>query len=114
MINSNASKITVIKNKFYVELPDEIVSHMKLSSKDIVEFTYSNDVRLWKSEGIEVPHEIFTKLKEVFKTNDYVYQWLNKKQKYFLGKAPVSLLRDPKGKEAVIGLIERLKRGDYS
>ena len=61
-----------------------------------------------------MPTDVFNALLEVFKTEDYAFQWLNKKQKYLLGKTPITLLNTSAGKEEVLGLIERLKLGDFS
>ncbi len=114
MKNSNASKIKVINGTFCIELPKKIITHMWLTSADVIEFGYSKDVKIWKRENIDISSDIYRKLKGIFKTENNVFQWLNRKQNYLIGKAPISLLNEDKGKEKVLGLIERLERGDFS
>ena len=87
---------------------------MGLTSADVIEFGYSRDVKIWKRENIDISSDIYRKLKGIFKTENNVFQWLNRKQNYLIGKAPISLLNEAKGKEKVLGLIERLERGDFS
>jgi len=114
MKNTNATKVKVINGSFYIELPEKIVTHMGLTSEDVIEFSYSKNVKIWKREDIEIPSDIYRKLKIIFKTENNVFQWLNRKQNYLIGKTPISLLNEPKGKERVLGLIERLEHGDFS
>lgn len=61
-----------------------------------------------------MPDEVFSLLLRQFKTEENVFQWLNKKQRYFQGKNPLSMLTSEPGKEKLLGLIERLQRGDFS
>ena len=74
----------------------------------------TTNVTIWKSENIDVPDEVFSLLLRQFKTEDNVFQWLNKKQRYFQAKTPISMLTSEPGKEKLLGLIERLQRGDFS
>lgn len=100
--------------KLYIELPKQVVEKLAIHEGQNVEFGITANVTLWKSENIEVTDEVFNLLLQQFKTEDYVFQWLNKKQRYFQGKTPLSMLTSVSGKEEVLGLIERLQRGDFS
>ncbi|MCG9732341.1 hypothetical protein L1D44_21405 [Shewanella sp. Isolate13] len=114
MKNPLCSKAVNIDGKLMIEIPDPVVEKLAISSGDFVEFGSTKNVSFWKSENVDVPTDVFNALLEMFKTEDYVFQWLNKKQKYLLGKAPITLLNTSAGKEEVLGLIERLIRGDLS
>ena len=97
-----------------IEIPKPIIEKLAISPGDFVEFGNSKNVSIWKSENVDVPTDVFEILIDIFKTEDYVFQWLNKKQRYFQGKTPLSMLTSASGKEKVLGLIERLQRGDFS
>ncbi|PAJ74341.1 hypothetical protein CJF42_11175 [Pseudoalteromonas sp. NBT06-2] len=114
MKNKLTLNIVVINNQYYVAIPKTIEDKLELSSGDQIEFSCDPHIKIWKSKSINVPTDVFDKLMGLFKTEDYVFQWLNKKQSYLQGNAPISMLSDPGGKEAVLGLIERLEQGDFS
>jgi len=114
MKNPLYSKAVNIDGKLMIEIPEPVIEKFAISPGDFVEFGSTKSVTIWKSENIDVPTDVFEILIDIFKTEDYVFQWLNKKQKYLSGKAPITLLNTPEGKEEVLGLIERLKRGDFS
>ena len=114
MKNPLCSKAVNIDGKLMIEIPESIIEKLAISPGDFVEFGSTKNVTIWKSENVDVPTNVFNTLLDMFKTEDYVFQWLNKEQKYLSGKAPITILTNPEGKKEVIGLIERLKRGDFS
>jgi len=114
MKNKLASNIVVINNRHYVEIPNVIKDKLELSQGDQIEFSCNPHIKIWKSKNIDVPTDVFDKLMGLFNAEDYVFQWLNKKQSYLLGNTPISMLSDPGGKEEVLGLIERLEQGNFS
>lgn len=114
MKNKLTSNIVVINNEYYVAIPKTIEDKLELSSGDQIEFSCDPHIKIWKSKNIDVPTDVFNKLIGLFKGEDYVFQWLNKKQSYLLGNTPISMLNDPDGKKEVLGLIERLEQGDFS
>ncbi|NMM42553.1 antitoxin Xre/MbcA/ParS toxin-binding domain-containing protein [Pseudoalteromonas arctica] len=114
MKNPLCSKAVNIDGKLMIEIPEPVIKKLAISPDDFIEFGNAKTVSIWKSENVDVPTDVFEILIDIFKTEDYVFQWLNKKQKYLLGKTPITLLNTSAGKEEVLGLIERLKRGDFS
>lgn len=114
MKNPLCSKAVNIDGKLMIKIPEPVIEKLAISPGDFVEFGSTKNVSIWKSENVDVPTDVYNALVEMFKTEDYVFQWLNKKQKYLSGKATITMLTNPEGKKEVIGLIERLKRGDLS
>jgi len=114
MKNRFSSEVLLINDKVYAEIPKRIKEKLSISPGDNIEFGCGPYVKIWNSENIDVPSDIFEKLMDMFKTEDYVFQWLNKKKKCLLGKAPITILSDPAGKKEVLDLINRIQQGDFS
>ncbi|MCL1137746.1 hypothetical protein [Shewanella pneumatophori] len=114
MKNPLCSKAVNIDGKLMIEIPGSVIERLAISPGDFVEFGNAKSVTLWKSENIEIPAEVFEQLALIFKTDEYVFHWLNSKRKTLLGKTPAQILLEPDGKEQVLGLINRINRGDFS
>lgn len=114
MLNPTSTKTIKINGKLHVALPDSVIEKLEINEGQNVEFGITSNVTIWKSENIDVPTDIFDLLLKQFKTEGYVFHWLNKKQRYFQGKTPLSMLTSEAGKKEVFGLINRLQRGDLS
>ncbi|MFT5297846.1 MAG: antitoxin component of MazEF toxin-antitoxin module [Colwellia sp.] len=114
MKNSLITTVKKINDKLCVELPGKVVAKLAINEDQNIEFGCSNNITIWKSGNIDVPNDVFEQLMVMFTTENFVFQWINKKQKYLLGRIPITMLNTSKGKEEVIGLIERLQRGDFS
>ena len=106
MKNPLCSKAVNIDGKLMIEIPEPVIEKLAISPDDFVEFGNAKTITIWKSKNIDVPTDVFEVLIDIFKTEDYVFQWLNKKQSYLLGKAPITLFNTSAGKEQVLGLIE--------
>lgn len=114
MLNPTTTKAIKIDGKLHVALPDKVIEKLAINEGQNVEFGITSNITIWKSENIEVPDDVFALLLRQFKTEDNVFQWLNKKQRYSQGKTTLSMLTSELGKEKLLGLIERLQRGDFS
>lgn len=114
MLNPATTKAIKIDGKLHVVLPNSVIEKLAIKEGQNVEFGITSNVTIWKSENIDVPKDIYDLLLKQFKTEENVFQWLNKKQRYFQGKTPLSMLTSEPGKEKLLGLIERLQRGDFS
>ncbi len=114
MRNSLTAQVRKNNENLYVEIPKELVEHLSLMTGDYLEFEISKNITLWKSSNIDVPNEIFQPLLKLFKTENHAFKWLNKKQHFFSGKAPIELLNEPGGKDQVLDLINRIRLGDFS
>ena len=114
MRNSLAVQVRKSNENLYVEIPKELVEYLSLKPGDYLEFSISKSIAILKSRNLDVPNEVFLPLLELFKTENHAFQWLNKKQHFFSGKAPIELLNEPGGKDQVLDLINRIRLGDFS
>lgn len=63
----------------------------------------------------QIPHEIKRKLDQLFKKNEgFILEWLTKSKPPLNGKAPIEVLSTEKGIERVLGMLERMRTGDFS
>lgn len=62
-----------------------------------------------------VPSEIKDELNQFFKNEDkLIIEWLTKPKLPLNGKAPIELLSTEEGIEQVLGMLERMRTGDFS
>lgn len=63
----------------------------------------------------QIPHEIKRELDQLFKKNEgSILEWLTKPKPPLNGKAPIEVLSTEEGIEQVLGLLERMRTGDFS
>lgn len=114
MKNKLTSQIKEIEGKLFLELPSQVIENLSVSHGDNVEFGIGKEVNLWKSHNTDVPDDIYERVLDTVKTDELVYQWLNVKRQFFLGKAAIELISTDKGKDKVFELLDRLAMGDIS
>lgn len=114
MQNPLFSKVKQIDGKTYVELPAQVADKLNIKEGDAVEFGLSKHVEIWKSQQVTMPEEVVPLLRGAFKSEDYIFRWLNTSQKMLRGQTPVSLLSSEQGIDEVKGLLERISQGDFS
>lgn len=81
MQNPLSSKVKQIDGKIYVELPAQVTDTLSIKADDAIEFGLSKHVEHWKSQQVTIPEEIVPLLRVAFKSEDYIYRWLNTPQK---------------------------------
>ena len=81
MQNALKSEIQEIDSKLYAQIPSEVGEQLDIKLGDFIEFGIAGSVTLWKSQQIDVPEEVFQPLLKTFKTPNYAFQWLNRKQR---------------------------------
>lgn len=114
MQNPLSSKVKQIDGKTYVELPAQVTDTLNIKAGDTIEFGLSKHVEIWKSQQVTIPEEIVPLLRVAFKSEDYIFRWLNTPQKMLRGQTPVSLLSSEQGIDEVKSLLERISQGDFS
>ncbi len=114
MKNPLCSKAVNIDGKLMIEIPEPVIEKLAISPDDFIEFGNAKSVTIWKSENIDIPADVFNQLALIFKSDEYIFHWLNSKQKSLLGRTPAQLLNGPSGKAQVLSLINRINRGDFS
>jgi len=63
----------------------------------------------------QIPHEIKRELDQLFKKNEgFILEWLTKPKSPLKGKAPIEVLSTEHGIEQVLGILERMRTGDFS
>lgn len=114
MKNKLTSQIMEFEGKLFMELPAQVIEKLSVSKGVSIEFGLGKHVRLWKSHNTEVPEDIYKHLLDTYKTDDMVFQWLNTKREFLLGKAAIEIISTDEGKEKVFELLHRLATGDIS
>lgn len=113
MQNPLSSKVKQIDGKIYVELPVQVTDKPNIKSGDIIKFCLSKHVEIWKGKQITIPEEIVPLLRVTFKSEDYIFRWLNAPQKMLRGQNPVSLLSSDQGVDEVKSLLKRISQGGF-
>ena len=114
MKNKIVSTVIEMNGQLYIAIPDNLKEHLSISDGDLLGFSCSSPVRVWKDSGIDVPEEIFSLLMKTFKTESQVFKWLNTKREYLNGNTAISLISSEEGKAEILDLIHRINTGDFS
>jgi len=66
-------------------------------------------------QGVEIPQQVIDELMNLFKGNEgMVEDWLIMPKVPLAGVSPLLLLGSDKGVNVVLGMLERMKTGDFS
>ncbi|KGJ87330.1 MbcA/ParS/Xre antitoxin family protein [Colwellia psychrerythraea] len=66
-------------------------------------------------QGVEIPQQVIDELMNLFKGNeDMVEDWLIRPKVSLDGVSPLLLLGSVEGINEVLGMLERMKTGDFS
>ncbi|WP_076537256.1 hypothetical protein [Shewanella sp. UCD-KL21] len=77
MQNPLSSKVKQIDGKLHAEFPAKVTDTLNIKEGDIIEFGLSKHIELWKSQQITIPEKIVPLSKAAFKSDDYIFRWLN-------------------------------------
>ena len=66
-------------------------------------------------QGVEIPQQVIDELMNLFKGNEgMVEDWLVRPKVPLGGVSPLSLLGSDESVDEVLGMLERMKTGDFS
>lgn len=66
-------------------------------------------------QGVEIPQKVIDELMNLFKGNEGMAEdWLVRPKVPLCGVSPLSLLSSDESVDEVLGMLERMKTGDFS